>query len=104
MDKIDTGNWGNTFSEVLPEQVFNNDRYQEAVLSLHEPGLASANVRMLHTPGIDLIHVHFSTQGKLELIDPENVASINSSFVLRGELESRFNHSKRSIRHQSDTH
>jgi AraC family transcriptional regulator, transcriptional activator of the genes for pyochelin and ferripyochelin receptors len=104
VDKINTGDWGNTFSEVSLQQVFNNDRYHEAVISAHEPGLASANVRTIHTPGIDLIHASFSTQRKLELIDSENVAVINSSYVLRGELESTFNHNNRSIRHNGDTH
>ena len=104
MDKINTGNWGNTFSQVSLQQVFCNDRYQEAVTTLHEPGLASANVRTIHTPGIDLIHARFTTQGKLELTDPENVASISSSFVLRGDLESRFNNNNRSVRHRGDTH
>ncbi|MCW3107222.1 MAG: AraC family transcriptional regulator [Segetibacter sp.] len=104
MDKINTGNWGNTFSEVSLQQVFNNDRYHEAVISLHEPGLARANLRTIHTPGMDLIHAQFSTQRKLELADPENVASISSSYVLSGELESTFNYNNRLVRHKSDTH
>ena len=104
MDKIDTGNWGDTFSKVTPQLIFNNDRYQEAVISLHEPGLASANIKTIHTPGIDLIHAQFSTQRKLELIDPENVSSISSSYVLCGNLESTFNYNNCSLKHSRDTH
>ena len=47
MDKINTGNWGNTFSEVLVQAIFSNDRYNESVTTLHEPGLATAHIRTI---------------------------------------------------------
>lgn len=103
MDKINTGNWGDTFSEVTLQPVFYNDRYHEAIISLHEPGLASANIKTIHTPGIDLIHAQFSTQRKLELIDEENVSSISSSYVLCGEIESTFHYHNCPVKHSRNT-
>ena len=104
MDKINTGNWGNTFSEVSVRPIFSHNRYNEAVTTLHEPGLATAHIRTIHTPGIDLILARFSTERTLEVTDPANMPSISSSFVIGGELESKFNYNNRLVNHKVNTH
>jgi AraC family transcriptional regulator, transcriptional activator of the genes for pyochelin and ferripyochelin receptors len=104
MDKIETGNWENTFSEVSAEQVFCSDRYQELVLMMNEPGLASANIRSIHTPGIDLVYARFVTERQLELLDAENDLGISSSYVLSGDMESKFAYNNRTIQHEKNTH
>jgi AraC family transcriptional activator of pyochelin receptor len=104
MDKIETHNWSNVFSDISQKVVFHNDRYTEAIAHFKEPGLAEAKITTIHTPGIELIHANFNTERKLVLVDPESVEMISSSFVLDGEIESQFALDSNSVNHWVNTH
>src|SRR4051812_20825550 len=104
MDKIETHNWGNIFSDISVKEVFRNDRYTEVVAHFYEPGLARAQITTVHTPGIDLIQANFNTENKLVLVDPESVEMVSSSFILDGDIESQFAVNNSSVLHWVNTH
>lgn len=104
MDKIETHNWGNIFSDISQKEIFSNDRYAEVITNFNEPGLAQAQITTFHTPGIDLIQANFTTERKLVLVDPESTESISSSFILDGAVESQFSLNNNSVLHWVNTH
>ena len=104
MDKIETDNWANIFSDISQKQVFCNDRYTEVVAHFREPGLAHAQVTNIYTPGMELVQANFRTERKLVLVDPESSEKVSSSFILGGNLESQFSIYKNPVIHWENTH
>jgi AraC family transcriptional activator of pyochelin receptor len=104
MDKIETQNWGNIFSDISLKDVFRNDRYAEVVANFNEPGLGQVQITTIHTPGIELIQANFTTERKLVLVDPESAEKVGSSFILDGNIESQFTLNKNSVLHWGNTH
>lgn len=104
MDKIENHDWANTFSSISQNVTFRNERYTEVKSTFDEPGLATANINTILTPGIELVHANFTAERKLTLIDQEGSEKISSSFVMGGGVESQFSYYKDSVLHWGNTH
>lgn len=104
MDKIQEPDWGNIFSDLSQEAVFSSDRYHEVITRFSEPGLAAGRLSAIHTPGIQLVHIDIHTERKLVLVDPAPSESVSSSFIVDGDLESRFALNKDPVIHWQHTH
>lgn len=97
MDKIDTANWNNYFSQAEVSVLHVSERYSETSYSFKEPGLASGKVHAVATPGMVLTEFCLQANNPFQLLDTEPKESAESVFVLQGDVESHFPYLKKPV-------
>jgi len=104
MDKIDTANWNNYFSNAEVSLLHASERYSETLFSFKEPGLASGKVHAVTTPGMVLTEFCLQANNPFQLLDTEPKESAESVFVLNGDVESHFSYLKNPVCFNSQHH
>jgi len=97
MDKIDTANWSNYFSEAEGAVLHASDRYIETKHTFSERGLAAGKVHAVVTPGMTLTEFCLTASKPFALNDTAPRECAESVFILDGDVESRFDYLKKPV-------
>lgn len=104
MDKINTANWSNYFGRADVQTLYSGARYTEYNLCFDEPGLAAGCFKNISTPGMLLGELILETGKPFRLLDTEPKETVESVFVLKGEVESRFYNLKKPLQFSPQNH
>lgn len=104
MDKIDTVKWNNYFGNVDAKVLHASERYSETFCAFEEPGLATGKVRAVSTPGMILTEFFMQGKNRFQLLDSDAKESVESAFILDGEVESHFSYFRKPVCFNSQNH
>lgn len=104
MDKIDTVKWNNYFGNVDAKVLHASERYSETFCSFEEPGLAKGKVRAVSTPGMMLTEFFMQGNNRFQLLDSDPKETVESVFILEGDVESHFSYFRNPVCFNSQNH
>ena len=104
MDTINTAVLHNHFGNNGHRLLYADERYSEEEMSFSEPALGAGNIRTIATAAMRLTEFCLQTGHPVKLADTQPSETTESAFILKGDIESRFNNAKDTMRFSRQQH
>jgi AraC family transcriptional activator of pyochelin receptor len=104
MDKINLAHWDQYFGSTGQQLVHSSERYTHFTVQFQQPELASGKLNAINTPGMLFTELYMEANKPFSLFDTVPNETAESVFVLRGDVESKFNNKKEPIYFSGQQH
>ena len=90
MDKLDLAQWDQYFNTAEQQLVHSSERYTHFTVQFRQPGLAAGKMNAINTPGMLFTELFMEADQPFSMYDAVPKETAESVFVLKGDVESRF--------------